>query len=470
MVERLAFSLFVLGLGFFSYLYGTASARFGLFPYQVVHDAWIGGKALRELWANRFDRKPPGALNFEAEPGAVAYLARNTDGALPERDLILMTGGPYELMSECPELGCLAWIMDRAGTIYHTWPIDRNEPWGHVERARGFSQADDVYPESMHLYDSGDLLVSYHARDKFPYSVGLAKFDKDGEVLWKRDSFSHHWFYVDEGGMIYAPSHEIIESPLSIPGTDEQLVCEAKKVYEDVILVLFQDGSIARRISVLQALFESDYGALVHLTQDVCDPLHLNDVRLLTEEDALEYPELAPGDMLISLRNLNTVAVLDAVTARVKWIASGLTLRQHAPRFLGDNDILIFDNLGGPVDKGGSRLVRIGLAAREVSTLFPVADTPPEVSFFSRIAGHIDLDMERSRVLASLTMQGRVLEIELQTGDVLWEYDHIHDVTRYMQSTGQGDNERFARFGINGAYFVESPSFLADDKKQMAAR
>ena len=41
----------------------------------------------------------------------------------------------------------------------------------------------------------------------------------------------------------------------------------------------------------------------------MCDPLHLNHVRLLTKEDAPAYPTLAAGDMLISVRNLNTIAI-----------------------------------------------------------------------------------------------------------------------------------------------------------------
>jgi len=456
-MERLSLVLFIVGISFFSYLYGVASSRFGLFPYTIVRDAWLGGKALHEAWANELDRKPPGSIAF-AEPGTMAGGAPSDRPAGPDGDLILMTGGPYMLMSECPELGCLAWIMDRAGTIYHTWPVDRTEPWGEVAQADGFSQIDDVYPEGLHLYDNGDLLVSYHGRDMFPYSVGLAKFDKYGKLLWKNRAFNHHWFEVDENGMIYAPAHEVIDSPLTIQGTNRQIDCEEDKIYEDVILVLSPDGVITRRISVLQSLLDFDYGGLVFLTQDACDPLHLNDVRLLTEEDAPAYPELSAGDMLVSLRNLNTMAVLDGDTARVKWTASGLTLRQHAPRYLGANSILAFDNEGGPVDKGGSRIVKIDLASRDVSTLFPAADTPPELNFFSKIAGHIDLDASRSRALVSLTMQGRVLEIDLRTGDVLWEYDHIQDVGDYMGS--QAEDERFARFGINGAYYVEDASFL----------
>jgi hypothetical protein len=270
--------------------------------------------------------------------------------------------------------------------------------------------------------------------------------------------------------MIYTPSHKIVDSPLPIPGTHQQLECDEGKIYEDHILVLAPDGTVTRRISVLQALFDSGYGGLVSLTESKCGPLHLNHVRLLTKDDAPAYPTLAAGDMLISMRSLNTIAILDSVTARVKWITSGQTVWQHSPNYLGANDILVFDNLGGPKDKGGSRLAKINLATEATTTLFPGADTPPELNFFTKIAGEIELDASRERALVSLTMQGRGLEIDLRTGDVLWEYNDVHDVTEYMGSTGQGQPRLYARFGLSGLYYVESASFLADARRPMAAR
>ena len=92
-MERLAFGLFALGLAFLSYLYGVASTRFELFPSEFVHDAWIGGKALYEVWAAEFDRKPPGAMSFEPGPARIEHAARGGGSAEPDRDLILVIGG-----------------------------------------------------------------------------------------------------------------------------------------------------------------------------------------------------------------------------------------------------------------------------------------------------------------------------------------------------------------------------------------
>ena len=194
---------------------------------------------------------PPGALAFETGSASSQSAQTMADARPSDKGLILVTGGPYELMAKCPELGCLAWIMDRSGTVYHTWPIHRDAPWGDVKRHVGFSNPDNIYPSGLHLYDNGDLLVSYQARNTFPYSVGLAKFDKNGTLLWHKESLSHHWFYVDRDGLIYTPSHQIIDSPLLVSDTKQSIFCAEKKIYEDIVLVLKPDGEVVRKISVL---------------------------------------------------------------------------------------------------------------------------------------------------------------------------------------------------------------------------
>jgi hypothetical protein len=44
------------------------------------------------------------------------------------------------------------------------------------------------------------------------------------------------------------------------------------------------------------------------------DPLHLNDIKVLREEMASAFPTFAAGDVMISMRNLNAIAVLDQET------------------------------------------------------------------------------------------------------------------------------------------------------------
>jgi hypothetical protein len=454
-MDRLLAGLFVLGLSGLALVYGVATAKLELFPYAYVNRAWVAAQALYEAQS---DDGVPGMLTFEA--AGRTFPTPASDGGGADADLILMTGGAGTLMDRCPELGCLAWLMDREGTIYHAWPIDPEEPWGETKRLIGDTQVESFYPTSLHVYDNGDLLVSYHGRNTYPYGAGIAMFDRNGALLWKNENFSHHKLYVDPDGMIYTPAHKIIERPvLKLADTNQQIECEAGEFYDDVVYILNHEGVVIDEISILQALFDSGYAGLVRLTEDKCDPIHLNDVRALSSRDAPEYPGLAPGDLLVSLRNISTLAVIDPANKRVKWLVSGATIRQHSPRYIGNDQILVFDNLGGRADKGGSRLVKLDLTSGAIETVFPLAESP-NLDFFTGLSGYFDLDASRSRALVALTLQGRILEIDLESRQVLWEYENTHDVSSYLESKGETPEESYATFGVSAAYYAGRPAFL----------
>ncbi|HZA67269.1 MAG TPA: hypothetical protein VE592_09975, partial [Geminicoccaceae bacterium] len=133
--------------------------------------------------------------------------------------------------------------------------------------------------------------------------------------------------------------------------------------------------------------------------------------------------------------------------------------RQHSPHYVGNDQILVFDNLGGPADKGGSRLVKIDLTSEASETVFPRADSP-NLDFFTDLSGNFDLDPRRSRALVALTMQGRIIELDLRSGQVLWEYENTHEVEKYLEGKGEAAEESYATFGVSAAYYAGRPSFL----------
>jgi Arylsulfotransferase (ASST) len=456
-MDRLFAILFVIGLTGMSYLYGVASAKFALFPYEFVHQGWLAANALREALSD--DSNLPGVVAVETSASPPTPPKSDDVGA--ERDLILMTGWAGALMDHCPNVGCFAWIMNRQGKIHHAWAIDPEEPWGDTTQMSGFTRVENFYPSSLHLYDNGDLLVSYQGHNTYPYSVGLAMFDKAGKLLWKNELHSHHKLNVDGQGTIYTPAHKLIDSPLKLGVTDQELRCETRKIYDDVVYIIGRDGAVIDEISILRSLIDSGFSGLVALTPDTCDPIHLNYVDLLRAQDVSEYPGLSRGDLLVSMRHINALAIINRYTKQVKWLVSGLTIQQHNPRYIGNNKILVLDNLGGDAAKGGTRLVEIDLSSRRAVTVFPTADTP-DLDFFTRISGYFDLDEQRSRALVALSLQGRVLEIDLRTHKVLWEYTNVHDVSKYLENKGEESKGNFSTFAISAVYYVSRPSFLSN--------
>ena len=123
---------------------------------------------------------------------------------------------------------------------------------------------------------------------------------------------------------------------------------------------------------------------------DDCDPLHMNYIEPVGAAAAAHDPLLEPGDLLVSLRNLNALVLLDAEDRRVKWLLSGVTGQQHSPQLGAEGDILMFDNFGGELAAGGSRIVRTRVGAAVVEQLFPVPGQPPGTPFFTGVGGHIE--------------------------------------------------------------------------------
>jgi hypothetical protein len=178
------------------------------------------------------------------------------------------------------------------------------------------------------------------------------------------------------------------------------------------------------------------------------DPTHLNDVRLIDDALAARHPGMTAGDVLVSLRNLNAVGVLDLDRREFTWIMTGATILQHSPRFHGSG-ILVLDNLGGMEATGGSQLVEIDLKSRRCQTIFPRAGVKLPGVFSSPIAGHLDL-AHGNRALVTVWGGSKLWEIDLDSGEVIWEYIYVDPVDGHGRHFSTSKYVRAASFEMNG--------------------
>jgi Arylsulfotransferase (ASST) len=451
--------LFVISLCILSFFYGVSTIYFEIFPYEILNKAKLAFHAWREVLDE--DRLSFASLLFidehsQAEPQTIWFEAGKDDGSY-----ILMTGGPYALMSQCPIFGCLAWIMNRRGEILHSWEVDMGELWDDLSQHTGLKNHENFLPMGLHLSDEGELLVTFQSRSLFPYGVGMAKFTREGKVLWKKANFSHHWFSVAPDGLIYTPAHRLADSPLRLGATKVDLKCSTDKIYTDVILVLGPDGETREEIPVFELLASQDFvGALLGTDENRCDSLHLNYIEYVTEERARAVAGLDAGDLVISARDLHMIAVIDGRTKVLKWVMAGRTVKQHSPRLLPDGSIIVFDNLGGNQETGGARIVRLTYGQDDVETVFPGPNAAEDLDFRTATRGHIDPSPDGTRALVSLSKRGRVLEIDLQHKRVLWEFVNSHDISSYAHRSGTTEEKVVGRLATHGAYYVGRPAFL----------
>lgn len=430
MKDSIAKALFVVSLALLAYGYGLASYHFQWFPFAIARNGFLAASALLEVRKEGLDGQ---IIDFWDESGIVGPTYRS-EHARAGKEPVLIVGNFRTYADASSGSAYLAWIADREGTILHAWK-DSGEIWSPLTGRDTVGNYWRSYPLGAHLYPNGDLLVSYHGTGMFPSAMGLAKFDKDSNLLWKNNDYFHHWFSVAPNGEIYIPNERIAESPLKFPDYDRTIVCDKNRFPIDSVAVLDANGKKLREIDMLDAvlqsglmgLFSGGSGGIKRI--ETCDPTHLNDAVVLQEDKAAEFPDFAAGDLMVSLRSLNMVGVIDPVTERFKWHAVGSSHHQHSPRFHLDNTILAFDNWGGRLSRGKTRILAIDVGSGDTSSVFPRDEAVlPQTPFSSDTAGHFDLNPSSERMLVSFTHQGLVWEIDVASGEVLWEFVNTHPV------------------------------------------
>lgn len=452
MLDRLPKILFLLAICSLFFGWGFVSKWKEVFPYKIIEEANIAFKAIVQL--NEENTGLPGGVIFWDEDNTSATPIINRYSADAGRELIFSLGSDHAYKDANAGSDYGAWIADREGTIKHAWK-GFDKVWTSLENRESLSGDWGYYPVGAHVYANGDLLVSFQGRGIFPFAMGMAKFDKDSNLLWETSEYIHHWFSVDDSGNIYVPGLIKANAEMPLEERNKTLVCDRGNFYYDSILVLDGAGNKVREIDMIEVLLESDLAGLIsndHNDQNTlhtCDPTHLNDVQVLSAEQAQYFPAFAAGDLLLSFRALNTIAVLDAKTDRIKWHQTGFSNQQHSPRYHNDNKILLFDNLGGETGQGVSRVIALDLTSPSSHIVYPTdRDALSDVDIFSQKAGHIDLSSDGSRVLIAWTHAGLISEVDIETGQLLWAWTNNHAI-----------GEQTGRLSVYTAKYINDVNF-----------
>jgi hypothetical protein len=185
---------------------------------------------------------------------------------------------------------------------------------------------------------------------------------------------------------------------------------------------------VAEEISVLDILYKSGWASLLFSGEDASvrteEPTHLNDIEVLREDMAAAFPLFRAGDVMLSLRNNNTILVADAQTWRIKWTMTGPFLYQHDPDFMPNGHVLLFDNrrTGGTPQLGYSRIIEIDPETRDIVWSYQGTDQEP---FYTEIRGMQQL-LPNGNVLVLEAQRGRVFEVARgSTNRIVWEYVNL---------------------------------------------
>ncbi len=269
--------------------------------------------------------------------------------------------------------GPVAILVDMEGNVVHRWSHPGCKSWARA-----------------HVFENGDLLVITIA---YPH---LIKISSTSELIWEWNKATHHDFDVQPDGTIAVLVQEKASRP-HIQGGEPFLA--------NSVILLDPEANPTRRVSILEG-FESSksYSNWLddHPLPDDRDPFHANSVEIFHENGRMFA--------LVSLRNIDTVAVLDMEVRQIVWATTGPWHKQHEAQFLGPN-LLLFDNLGLGEQ---SRVLELDRETFEVVWSFT------EPGFFTKRAG-AQQRLPNGSTLITESDNGRLIEVTRE-GRIVWEF------------------------------------------------
>ena len=393
-----------------SFLVGSAITQYRVFPYpQFLAPAYTAAHALQQRWATtstrtatdlwepaRFERR--GVVHSNAQLSAPGYT--------------LYTSGHASS----------AFLIDASGTVVHQWDAPFHTVFPRPTHVANPVPEPFIHWRRAHLYDNGDLLAMYECYGDTPWGYGLVKVDAESRVLWSFPANTHHDLCVTGDGTIYTLTHRfrrVAEEPVAASPELPPVVLD------DQIVQLDAEGNLIAELSLLDALARSPYrDLLTTVPSDEWDLLHTNTVRPITEEFAQHHDFAEAGQLLISWRSRQALAIVDMESESVVWATCGPFRYQHDPLPLANGNIMLFDNRGHVGPGGASRIIEFDPAHQTIHWQYNGSADKP---FFSLVRA-TQQQLPNGNVLITESSAGRLLEVT-RNGELAWEFRNPADLS-----------------------------------------
>ena len=394
--------LAVLAVAFLAFIGGSYVMYEKLYPADALRRAFMGGDALYDRltgYNNPFQTAFWNPARTDGR-GVLHY-----DRAKAQPGLTLYSSGHDQK----------AFLIDMEGRVAHEWSLPFSRVWDASAAVKEPRPDPFIYIEKAHVFPNGDLLALYTAIGDTPWGYGLVKMDRNSNVIWKYLGHAHHDFDVVADGSIYVLTQEIVDTPLpSYPDL-------ATPRIDDYVVKLSPDGREQKKIWLSGAFAQSRFGRRLHFVPwqvhaGKGDYLHANSVQVV-KKPVPGIPQSRPGQVLVSLREVSTVALVDMDNGAIPWAATGPWLRQHSARFLDNGHLILFDNEGNPGAHGISRVLEIDPKTHQAVWSYAGKEGAPLES----VTRSSESRLANGNTLIVESEAGRVIEVTPK-GDIVWEF------------------------------------------------
>ncbi|MGF1542082.1 MAG: arylsulfotransferase family protein [Pleurocapsa sp.] len=396
---------FILSSTFIVFNVGYFARELKLFPYQLYTEAMKGWSQIRE---QKSEQLPWFYIRSGKPPSEVI---KNISQTQPGLSLVTEIAA---------ERSILAKIIDLNGNTVHKWDIDWFKIWPNPEHL-----PENIVPQSqpgtnIHgavVMENGDLVFNFESK-------GLVRLNRNSQVVWRLPYLTHHSIHQHDDGNLWVSgtkyqTERVARLPNLLP-----------PFYEETILEISPEGKILREWYVADLLRKNGYTGLLYLGNlnnentviqgddrllGKTDILHLNDLEPFSAQ--MKPGFFQPGDVMVSLRNINTIFVFNVESEEIKYISTGQFVRQHDPDFIDGDTISVFDNNNANEPERKSKITIISAKDNHHQVFF---EGSKDDQFFTRVMGKHQWQ-PNGNLLITESMAGRGFEINPQ-GKVVWEY------------------------------------------------
>lgn len=383
-----------------AYFWGFITYKSNLPPRALIDRAWV---AVEEVVS-------PSDKLIEAEP---VTIRQPIELYAPDR----MQKGLLLMAMDAGDRNTLVRVQDRQGRVIHQWLVRWFDVWSEGEGSWPDSRRTNKgsFLHGMELLPDASLVTN------FDY-LSTVRLDVCGKTMWKLDNMGHHSVNLAPDGTLWVSALKTYEKG----PTGYALHKSPLDSY--LLQQLSLDGNILRNIPVIEVLQKNDLHGLLYMSSlenyTIAvrrDTMHLNDIEAFPAD--LPSSLFSPGDLLVSLRNINTIMVIDPKTLKIKWRATGEMLRQHDPDFMAGDRISVLDNRNFDSDpEAGPPASRVLEFDAVAGTHRVVVSGDGAVPFYTRTKG-VHQRLDNGNILVVATHQGRVVEFA-PDGSPVWRYEY----------------------------------------------
>ena len=329
----------------------------------------------------------------------------------------------YTLFYSPIQEGPGARLINMNGEVVHEWKFDSSRVKGPCPRVR--------------LLENGHIIV---LRGNMEEIGGVQEYDWENRLVWEYIPSlpCHHDIFKKDNGNVLLICREKVPEEYRKKAKDPR---RRGELYSDVIFEVTPDKEITWEWHEYEHI-DIDRCNWITASRDwwggpnnntVTDWTHTNTVQALPENKWHDGGDnrFTPGNVLLSLRQLDTILIVDRETKEIVWEYTGDykggMSGQHEPHMIekglpGEGNMLIFDNGASPkkdlAHAGYSFVLEINPITKKVIWVYEDGER-----FHSNYTSSSQR-LPNGNTLINETAGHRIFEVT-RKGEIVWEYVYL---------------------------------------------